>query len=107
MTSPILSIVFLSKLLVLIRKQLLIHIQNIRFLADEAHSACILATFVNLHAKHLGHRVLIVDEITPFCARLEDNLQTMSRGRNIDEQNTEFFCTLLKVVGSKFFTLHS
>ena len=87
MTSPILSIVFLSKFFVLIRKQFFVNIQNIRFLADEAHTACILATFVNLHAKHLCHRVLIVDEITLRSVSLENNLQTVPGCCDVDQQD--------------------
>ena len=87
MPSPILSIVFLSKFFVLIRKQFFVNIQNIRFLADEAHAACILATFVNLHAKHLGHGMLIVDEITLPDVGLEDNLQTVPGWCDVDQQD--------------------
>ena len=75
MPSPILSIVFLGKYFVLIRKQFFVQIQNIRFLADEAHAACILATFVNLHAKHLGHGML--------------NLQTVPGWCDVDQQDAE------------------
>ncbi len=88
-TSTILSIVFLSKLLVLIRKQLFIHIQNIRFLTDEAHAACILATFVNLYTQDLRHSVLIVDEITLLDIGFKDNLQALATWCDVDEHNAQ------------------
>ena len=51
--------------------------------------------------------MLVIDEITPFHASLEHNLQTMPRGCDVDKKNAEFSGTLLKVGGSKFFTLNS
>ena len=107
MAVTIFVIITLGKRLVLIRKQLLVQIQDVRLLADEAHAAGVLTGFVHLHAKHLGHLVLVVDEVAPLLASLEDNLQALAGWRDVDEQNTEFISTLLKVCGSKFFTLNS
>ena len=106
-STTILLVVFLAIRLVLIRKQFFVEIQDIALLADERHAAGILAALVNLHAQHLRHLMLVVYQVAPIQTGLEDNLQALATGGDIDEQNTKFICSLLKVGGSKFFTLHS
>ena len=92
-TTTILLIILLTKFFVFIRKQfLIVNKQDVLFLTDERHTAGILTAFVDLHPQLASHRQLVVNQITPFCAGLEDNLQTLAAGGYVHEQNRPTPC---------------
>ena len=88
---PVLLVILLAVCLILIREQFLVEEEDVALLADEAHARSIFAALVHLHAQQLRHRVLVVDQVSPFHASLKDHLQALARGGDIDKQDTEFF----------------